>query len=410
MKRIPFIILFLVVAIQAIAQTLSANETSCNDVELRALVSRDNKVGYVNAKGVEVIPLTYDQGTNFYNGYACVRRGKRSFIIDCNGNTVSEVTNVLERPSDYSWAEHERYNPITGFVYFINYNNNTILTWNSDGSVIRTRWNLPSDVCGKGLISEGIMQCEIRSLVRRTTKSNRGSKMRDDDDVYKYSIELYKSDGQRLYSKSFTDVHPPFCGMSRFTKYRKRTQSKVDTTYIVNYGFVDTLGREIPNCAYDFAYDFSDGLACVHKGGKAGYIDTKGNVVIPFKFDGEKQRTTTKFHKEHPYVNLWNGKYEVYGSFHNGMALQKLNDEIVVTNKSGDIINTLDKFRGCDVYVEHFNNGVIVIMGRAERRTSRASSNGNFSYWAYSLKDGIIVPFERGYGYMGPFVSINDYK
>ena len=36
---------------------------------------------------------------------------------------------------------------------------------------------------------------------------------------------------------------------------------------------------------YDFAERFSDGLAAVKVGGRFGYIDKTGRVVIPLQFD-----------------------------------------------------------------------------------------------------------------------------
>jgi hypothetical protein len=75
------------------------------------------------------------------------------------------------------------------------------------------------------------------------------------------------------------------------------------------YGFVDTGGNEIIPCRYDFAYSFSEGLAAVNMGGryeepddfikhtfgiydhvvftggKWGFVDTKGNQVIPLQYD-----------------------------------------------------------------------------------------------------------------------------
>ena len=36
---------------------------------------------------------------------------------------------------------------------------------------------------------------------------------------------------------------------------------------------------------YDWAWDFSQSLACVEVNDKWGYIDTKGNIVIPAVYD-----------------------------------------------------------------------------------------------------------------------------
>src|SRR6185369_3957252 len=50
--------------------------------------------------------------------------------------------------------------------------------------------------------------------------------------------------------------------------------------------FVDKHGKTITKELYQNAAFFSQGLAAVQKNDKWGYIDTVGNVVIPFKFDG----------------------------------------------------------------------------------------------------------------------------
>lgn len=50
------------------------------------------------------------------------------------------------------------------------------------------------------------------------------------------------------------------------------------------YGFVDE--EEIVSYfQYDFAYPFSQGLSCVSRGGKYGFINTAKEVVIPLSYD-----------------------------------------------------------------------------------------------------------------------------
>ena len=44
-------------------------------------------------------------------------------------------------------------------------------------------------------------------------------------------------------------------------------------------------GREISTDTYDKGYPFHEGLACVRRDGKYGYINPEGEVVIPFAFD-----------------------------------------------------------------------------------------------------------------------------
>lgn len=51
------------------------------------------------------------------------------------------------------------------------------------------------------------------------------------------------------------------------------------------YGFIDNKGNEIIPLKYDNARDFSEGLAAVEGPGGWGYIDKNNKVIIPFKFD-----------------------------------------------------------------------------------------------------------------------------
>ena len=66
------------------------------------------------------------------------------------------------------------------------------------------------------------------------------------------------------------------------------------------YGFIDTTGKEVIALQFDEAYSFQDGMAAVlqyqgYKDGwtyhKIGYIDTRGKLVIPYKYGGENMYT-----------------------------------------------------------------------------------------------------------------------
>ena len=51
------------------------------------------------------------------------------------------------------------------------------------------------------------------------------------------------------------------------------------------FGFIDREGKVVIPLIYECASSFSEGLACVFKGGTCGYIDKEGNTVIPFVYD-----------------------------------------------------------------------------------------------------------------------------
>ena len=52
------------------------------------------------------------------------------------------------------------------------------------------------------------------------------------------------------------------------------------------YGFVDENGNVVIDYIFDFADNFSEGLAAVRQEDSWGFIDTQGNTVIPFNYDG----------------------------------------------------------------------------------------------------------------------------
>ena len=51
------------------------------------------------------------------------------------------------------------------------------------------------------------------------------------------------------------------------------------------WGFRDSNNKIILPPIYDYAENFSEGIAQVTLNGKRGYIDKKGNVAIPFVYD-----------------------------------------------------------------------------------------------------------------------------
>lgn len=54
-------------------------------------VKKNDKVGYVNKEGVEVVKLQYDEGLTFKEGYAAVRKGDRWLYIDSTGKAITEA-------------------------------------------------------------------------------------------------------------------------------------------------------------------------------------------------------------------------------------------------------------------------------------------------------------------------------
>lgn len=84
----------------------------------RALVVKDNKVGFVDKYGHEVIPLKYDWGHHFREGLAVVSLKGRFGFIDKNGN----VTIPLKYDSVGSFFKGTAYVELDGKSTYINKN------------------------------------------------------------------------------------------------------------------------------------------------------------------------------------------------------------------------------------------------------------------------------------------------
>jgi WG containing repeat len=52
-------------------------------------VKKNDKVGYVNKEGKEIIALQYDEGLTFNEGYAAVRKGSKWMYLDSTGKAVT---------------------------------------------------------------------------------------------------------------------------------------------------------------------------------------------------------------------------------------------------------------------------------------------------------------------------------
>ena len=51
------------------------------------------------------------------------------------------------------------------------------------------------------------------------------------------------------------------------------------------YGYIDKAGNLKISCQFDFATDFSEGLAHIKIEGRRGFVDEKGNLTIKPQYD-----------------------------------------------------------------------------------------------------------------------------
>lgn len=54
------------------------------------LVKKDNKFGYLNSELKMFLPLVFDRGSLFFNGFAIVTKGNKTYVINSSGQTIAK--------------------------------------------------------------------------------------------------------------------------------------------------------------------------------------------------------------------------------------------------------------------------------------------------------------------------------
>lgn len=114
------------------------------------------------------------------------------------------------------------------------------------------------------------------------------------------------------------------------------------------YGFIDKLGNEIISCQYDNATDFHYGVSIVEIDGKKGIVDLYGNWILPCNFDfilsfGNDSLAVASLNEKMGLIDV-NGKtiipfkYEDIGNFSEGLAWVKENGLYGFINREGETI------------------------------------------------------------------------
>jgi len=277
-----------------------------------ALIRKDGKRGYIDKMGAQVIPLSfnYDSVSTFSQGLASVKRNGKWGFIDENGSVV--IRCVYDNPGMFS----EGLTPVTKNGkrgYMDRFEREAIpCIYDHVGAFCEGIAAVQKggkygfiDKTGKEIIAciyDGIMIAQ-RNVVSPNYFSTEGLAVVEKDGKWGY-IDM---SGTTIIPFVYEVAHPFSCGMALTKKsgdssyfYIDKTGAKVliyDNHDCVSdftenrapvcrnglYGFIDTTGKEVIPCIYNKVDFFSEGLAVVKKGNIWKIIDTSGKVIAAFK-------------------------------------------------------------------------------------------------------------------------------
>jgi len=148
---------------------------------------------------------------------------------------------------------------------------------------------------------------------------------------------------------------------------------------------------------YDKLAAFSDGMAAVCKNGKWGYINHKGEEVIPCQFDSEGEYNQVM--AEHIDENSC-----VSHAFHEGVALVRRNEEWGVIDKEGKVVVEYGKYD----FLEDCHDGIICASNEDGDSAVFFNKNGEKQfkldideYICSTFSEGLLPVRKEGkYGYV----------
>ncbi len=265
---------------QALADSLSHYAFFYGFHTGRALVVRSegsssvSKSGYIDAEGREVIPCQYTVAESFRNGYARVRLDGRSFYIDTDGREVADSIAlaagvVNDAPRFFTKKVGERGNPY-------NDNKSPIVMMglkDAEGNILvepRYTWAFPFSE-GLAAVVTGGDDIDFTGPGGTTPEGRLG---------------FIDESGREVIAPQFLDNIAYHTGENYYGESPRPLFSEGLAPVCIDglFGFIDKKGDVVIPARYDFAEPFHDGRAMVCRDENCGFIDHEGREVIPLQY------------------------------------------------------------------------------------------------------------------------------
>ena len=273
-----------------------------NSIELgcegQFIVEKNGKYGVVSEKGAVILPLKYSEINSNKNGYT-VKLNEKAGLFNSEGKEII--------PISYRWIYTDKIDDNIPIVARLNGKEGYINTKNE--------WVIPPTYLYAFAFRQGV------AIVKKGRNymciNLKGEAVIQDFDNYviepsdnTYIVGVRKECKYMVYDLN---------GNLLDTYNLLRNNWSDDAIFAVKkggkWGYIDGYGKVIIPLEYEEVGDFSEGLAAVRKDDKWGYINPKNEVVIPIEFTNKE-----------------------VGYFKNGVAKYYTDSGIGLINLKGEII------------------------------------------------------------------------
>ena len=246
-----------------------------NSIELgcegQFIVEKNRKYGVVSEKGTIILPLKYSFINSNKNGYTVT-------LNDKTGLFNSEGKEII--PISYRWIYTDEIDDNIPIVARLNGKEGYINTKNE--------WVIPPTYRDAFAFRQGLAKVrEVRDYIYINLK---GEPVIQDFDAYvidpsdnTYIVGVRKECKYMVYDLN---------GNLLDTYNLLRNNWSDDAIFAVKkggkWGYIDGYGKVIIPLEYEEVRNFSEGLAAVRKDGKWGYINPKNEIVIPIEFTNKE--------------------------------------------------------------------------------------------------------------------------
>ena len=282
-----------------------------NSIELgcegQFIVKKDGKYGVVSEKGAVILPLKYSNINSNKNGYT-VKLNEKAGLFNSEGKEII--------PISYHWIYTDKIDDNIPIVAELDGKEGYINTKNE--------WVIPPTYRDAFAFRQGLAKIrEVRDYIYYINLKGEPVIQDFDANVIEPSDNTYIVGVRKECKYMVYDLN----GNLLDTYNLLRNNWSDDAIFAVKkggkWGYIDGYGKVIIPLEYEEVRNFSEGLAAVRKDGKWGYINPKNEIVIPIEFTNKE----VGFFK--------NGGAEYYTD--SGAGLINLKGEIIAEPKYNSI-------------------------------------------------------------------------